>query len=63
MSEGIKFTCSACGGTFNSCWSDEEALAELRATFDVPVTECVAVCDDCYKIMIGHAPGTGSGRR
>lgn len=42
------YTCAVCKEEFTSTWSDEEAKAELDKTFDVPVEECVVVCDDCY---------------
>lgn len=45
------YKCSACGGTFEKGWSDEEAKKELADKFDVPVEECAIVCDDCYKKM------------
>lgn len=46
-----KFTCAICARTFTKGQSDEEALAELKANFDVPVEDCDLVCDDCFKEM------------
>jgi hypothetical protein len=46
-----EYKCAACGGVFEKGWSDEEALAELDATFGVPVEDCALVCDDCYREM------------
>jgi hypothetical protein len=49
----MSYTCDSCGGTFEECWSDEEAIAEFREKFPAyPLTEARRVCDDCYrKIM------------
>lgn len=53
-----KYTCTACGETFNKGWSDEKAKAELDETFGMPVEECDLVCDGCYKKMgFGKADG------
>jgi hypothetical protein len=46
-----QYTCAMCGEIKNKGWSDEEALAELDATFGVPVEQCDIVCDSCYKRM------------
>jgi hypothetical protein len=36
--------------TFESAWSDEEALAEVKRDFpDTPLEDCVQICDDCYQ--------------
>ena len=44
------FTCSHCRQTFDKGWTEEEAVAELARNFDTtPVSDCVAVCDDCYR--------------
>jgi hypothetical protein len=44
------FTCERCKQTFEQGWSDEEAIAESKATFGFyPGSEQVGVlCDDCY---------------
>ncbi|MGI4876668.1 MAG: hypothetical protein ACRYG4_04210 [Janthinobacterium lividum] len=42
------YTCAKCGGTFDKGWSDEEAAAELAASFAVPLADCDLVCDPCY---------------
>jgi len=39
-----------CKGTFTVEWSEEEAEEELKNTFgEVDKSECILVCDDCYK--------------
>ena len=45
MSES--FTCCCCGVTFNKCWSDQEAMAELRRISAEPPV--AVVCDDCWR--------------
>lgn len=45
------YTCAVCRGTFEKGWSEEEAQAELKQDFNVPVEQCDIVCDDCYKEM------------
>ena len=48
----MKYTCAACGLTFDSAWSDEEAKLELKEVFgDVSSKDCNIVCDDCYLEM------------
>lgn len=47
-----QYQCEACGGIFNKGWSDEEAAAELSATFPgFTPDESGIVCDGCYKAM------------
>lgn len=47
-----EYRCCACGGIFAKGWSDNEAQAELAATFPGANTEdCDLVCDDCFKLM------------
>jgi hypothetical protein len=47
-----EYKCEACGGVFEKGWSDDEAVAELDATFGgVPVEDCAIICDDCYRKM------------
>lgn len=42
------FVCNACGGTFEKAWSEDEALAEMRARFgDIPEMKRAIVCADC----------------
>lgn len=46
------YTCAVCKESFISGWSEEEAMAELKANFgDIPKEACDVVCDDCYKKM------------
>jgi rubredoxin len=48
----MTYTCSDCGGTFESDWSDEEAREEAGQAFpDVPREEQCVVCDDCWRKM------------
>ena len=52
--EGQEFECAVCHEVFVSTWSDEEATAELSATWND--TEVLAVaCDDCYPAMLAQA--------
>ena len=47
------FTCDACGGTFDSEWTDEVAAAEHEERWGVPPDEDAAVvCDECYKELL-----------
>jgi len=53
------YICAACGGTFATKWSDEEAAAESREVFGVdPDTDptMAIVCDDCYKAITTAFP-------
>lgn len=46
----MKYTCAMCSGEFESGWTEEEAIAELKRDFgSVPLEECDQVCDDCYQ--------------
>jgi hypothetical protein len=49
--KGRKFTCAICKETFNQGWTDEEALQEKKELGwdDVPMDNCMEVCDDCFK--------------
>ena len=51
---GREFICARCGETYESGWTEEEALQELKETFNTPVEECAKVCDDCYKELRDH---------
>ena len=43
-----EYTCSACGGTFDKGWTDEEALDEKEQMWgDIPLDQCDVICDDC----------------
>lgn len=45
-----QYRCEMCGGVFRHGWSDEDALAELAATFPgFEREDCALVCDDCFK--------------
>jgi len=57
-SERPSYRCAICGLTFESEWSDEEALAEKAANGwgEIPTEECGVVCDYCYRADLGgHA--------
>ncbi len=42
------FTCDGCKRTFPKDWSDEEALAEMRARFvGIETSDSIIFCDDC----------------
>ena len=47
------YVCALCGETFVKGWSDEEAAAELAATFgpEMPIEACGLVCDDCDRVL------------
>ena len=49
-----QFRCDECGKIYNKGWSDEEALQELKEAFDIPISECGIVCDDCYNEIMGR---------
>lgn len=61
------YTCSKCGGTFDSTWSDADAIVEFQGAFSEAERAAklpAVVCDDCYpKVMRKieqlrrHAPG------
>jgi DNA-directed RNA polymerase subunit RPC12/RpoP len=47
----MAFTCASCGQTFDDDeeWAADGAIREKEALFgDVPLDECVIVCEDCY---------------
>jgi DNA-directed RNA polymerase subunit RPC12/RpoP len=44
------YTCAACGDDFEGCWSDEEAALESKTLWgDMPASEMVVICDDCFQ--------------
>ena len=46
---GKTYTCAACGGVFESDWSDEDAAMEAKTLWgDMPADEMVVICDDCF---------------
>lgn len=51
MKAGDTYVCENCGGTFESDWGEDEALAETSQLFGfLPVEDDRAViCDDCFK--------------
>ena len=47
---GEQYTCAACGKTFESEWSHEEAMAESKALFGkFQPDELAVICDDCFQ--------------
>jgi Fe2+ or Zn2+ uptake regulation protein len=47
------FTCAKCGEFFESAWTQEEAMTEKNRDWaGVPFTECVIVCDGCYRVVM-----------
>lgn len=51
-----KFTCAACGETFDKELSDEEAEAQLEDEFPgFTPDDCDIVCDDCFKKIMEQA--------
>jgi hypothetical protein len=53
---GESYECAVCHGTFTRTRSDEEALAERRATWTEPFgdDECAFVCEDCFQRLIAR---------
>lgn len=49
----MTYTCAICGNTYDTGWSDEEAVAEMKENFgeEMTIDQCSLVCDDCYKAM------------
>jgi DNA-directed RNA polymerase subunit RPC12/RpoP len=48
------YTCAACDGIFSFDWTEEEAMAEKEENWgDMPMTDMVIVCDDCYRKIMG----------
>lgn len=55
MRERSSYTCAECGQTYESGWDEEDATAELAATFPLQdKTACDVVCDDCYKKIMAE---------
>lgn len=49
------FRCAECGKTFKKARTDKEALEDLNKEFpDMPVSECVVVCENCYQVLVDH---------
>lgn len=45
---GRSYTCEACGGSFISEWSEEDAQREREHNFWAD-TPCGVTCDECYR--------------
>lgn len=53
MSEFYK--CEYCGGLFQKSLSDNEALQVKEERYpDVPLDECIVVCDGCYQGKVAN---------
>ena len=53
----MTYTCDVCGGTFQSDWSDEDALREMKRNFgDVAKEDRRIACDDCFRKMTAQLP-------
>lgn len=53
---GEEFTCANCGETYTKTWSDEEAMAEMQATWQpIPGDPVVVICDDCFNRITSRA--------
>ena len=47
-----EYKCAKCENVFEKGWSDEEADKEREAMWGVPQSDCVLVCDTCYKKLM-----------
>lgn len=49
------YTCACCGGSFETDWTEEEAVEEATKIFGKPPSEwkvpAVKICDDCFKAI------------
>ena len=63
------YTCSMCGGVFESTWTPEERDAEAEEIFGKHPKdwkdESVSVCDDCFRLInpAGHPDKVAEARR
>jgi hypothetical protein len=49
------YECAMCHNTYESGWSDQEALAEKEQLWgDVPIEDCAVICNDCFQIITGR---------
>ena len=57
MKIGDEYTCAKCDETYLCVWDDDYAQAEADCNgfSDVPESDMVTVCDNCYKSM-GFVP-------
>ena len=49
------YECARCHGVFEKVWSDEEAAAEMEATWQPQPGPLAVICDDCYQQMMAWA--------
>ncbi len=51
-----EYQCAHCGNVYEKERSDDDAIAESEAKFQMPVTEetHVVICDDCFKRMFNQ---------
>lgn len=56
----MTFKCSMCGETFQSGWTDEEALAEMRTQWgELKPDERQIVCSECHEKILKWWNKTG----
>ena len=53
---GEEYTCDNCGAVHEKTWSDEEAMAEMTATWQPHkgADDLAVICDDCFQAIIGR---------
>jgi hypothetical protein len=54
---GKSYTCAQCGGTFETNWSEADAVMEFQEAFtererSMDADPPAQVCDDCYRDMM-----------
>jgi hypothetical protein len=62
----MTYTCDACGGTFESKWSEAEAQAEYSIEFakeKAAGMDRAVICDDCYRAFMERFTADRSARR
>lgn len=49
-----QYECENCGETFESEWTEEEAIAEAKKNFgdDWDMSDKCSICDDCYNTLM-----------
>jgi hypothetical protein len=53
----MSYTCDACGGTFESEWTEAEAAAEYSIEFakeKAAGMDTAVICDDCYEKLMAR---------
>ena len=62
----MTYTCDACGGTFESGWTEEESQAEYSIEFPkekAAGVERAVVCEECYQRLMKRFTADRSARR